>query len=33
MKIDVKQVVFYSEKYAKKARVERAKAIEKAKKL
>jgi transposase len=31
--IDVKQVVFYSEKYAKKARMERAKAIEKAKKL
>ena len=31
--IDVKQVVFYSEKYAKKARHERAKAIEKAKKL
>ncbi len=32
-KIDVKQVVFYSEKYAKKARHEREKAIEKAKKL
>jgi len=31
--IDVKQVVFYSEKYAKKAKHERAKAIEKAKKL
>ena len=31
--IDVKQVVFYSEKYAKKARIDRAKAIEKAKKL
>jgi transposase len=31
--IDVKQVVFYSEKYAKKARKEREKAIEKAKKL
>ncbi len=31
--IDVKQVVFYSEKYAKKARHERDKAIEKAKKL
>lgn len=31
--IDVKQVVFYSEKYAKKARMDRAKAIEKAKKL
>lgn len=31
--IDVKQVVFYSEKYAKKAKMERAKAIEKAKKL
>lgn len=31
--IDVKQVVFYSEKYAKKARLDRAKAIEKAKKL
>jgi len=31
--IDVKQVVFYSEKYAKKARKDRAKAIEKAKKL
>lgn len=31
--IDAKQVVFYSEKYAKKARKERAKAIEKAKKL
>lgn len=31
--IDVKQVVFYSEKYAKKARIERAKAIEKANKL
>jgi transposase len=31
--IDVKQVVFYSEKYAKKARHERAKAIEKANKL
>ncbi|GAU75962.1 IS1634 family transposase [Fusibacter sp. 3D3] len=31
--IDAKQVVFYSEKYAKKARMERAKAIEKAKKL
>ncbi|MBI9031212.1 IS1634 family transposase, partial [bacterium] len=31
--IDVKQVVFYSEKYAKKARHERAKALEKAKKL
>lgn len=31
--IDAKQVVFYSEKYAKKARAERAKAIEKAKKL
>lgn len=31
--IDVKQVIFYSEKYAKKARYERAKAIEKAKKL
>ncbi|BEP29561.1 IS1634 family transposase [Helicovermis profundi] len=31
--IDVKQVVFYSEKYAKKARHERAKAIEKAEKL
>jgi len=32
-KIDVKQVVFFSEKYAKKARHEREKAIEKAKKL
>ncbi len=32
-KIDVKQVVFYSEKYAKKARHEREKAIEKARKL
>ena len=32
-KIDVKQIVFYSEKYAKKARHEREKAIEKAKKL
>jgi len=32
-KIDVKQVVFYSEKYAKKAKHERVKAIEKAKKL
>lgn len=32
-KIDVKQVVFYSEKYATKARHEREKAIEKAKKL
>lgn len=31
--IDVKQVVFYSEKYAKKAKMDRAKAIEKAKKL
>ncbi len=31
--IDVKQVVFYSEKYAKKARHERAKAIDKAKKI
>jgi len=31
--IDVKQVVFYSEKYAKKARLDRSKAIEKAKKL
>jgi transposase len=31
--IDVKQVVFYSEKYAKKARMDRAKAIAKAKKL
>lgn len=31
--IDVKQVVFYSEKYAKKARIDREKAIEKAKKL
>jgi len=31
--IDVKQVVFYSEKYAKKAKHEREKAIEKAKKL
>jgi len=31
--IDVKQVVFYSEKYAKKAKHERTKAIEKAKKL
>jgi transposase len=31
--IDAKQVVFYSEKYAKKARMDRAKAIEKAKKL
>lgn len=29
-KVDVKQVVFYSEKYAKKAKFERAKAIEKA---
>ncbi len=31
--IDAKQVVFYSEKYAKKAKMDRAKAIEKAKKL
>lgn len=31
--IDAKQVVFYSEKYAKKAKMERDKAIEKAKKL
>lgn len=31
--IDVKQVVFYSEKYAKKARMDREKAIEKAKTL
>lgn len=31
--IDVKQVVFYSEKYAKKAKMDREKAIEKAKKL
>lgn len=31
--IDVKQVIFYSEKYAKKARIDRERAIEKAKKL
>lgn len=31
--INVKQVVFYSDKYAKKARIDREKAIEKAKKL
>jgi hypothetical protein len=31
--IDAKQVVFYSEKYAKKAKMDRAKAIEKAKRL